>query len=81
MIIKYCLLLPVAILFMVEAQAWPSGSLATRTVLGQPIGHFYGYKIAGVFQTDAEAAPWGAKAGDFRFEDISGPAGRARWCN
>jgi TonB-linked SusC/RagA family outer membrane protein len=53
-----------------------NGSLATRTVLGQPIGHFYGYKIAGVFQTDAEAAPWGAKAGDFKFEDISGPDGK-----
>ena len=53
-----------------------NGSLATRTVLGQPIGHFYGYKVVGVFQTDAEAAPWGAQAGDFKFEDISGPEGK-----
>lgn len=53
-----------------------NGSLATRTILGQPIGHFYGYKVVGVFQTDAEAAPWDAKAGDFKFEDISGPEGK-----
>jgi TonB-linked SusC/RagA family outer membrane protein len=53
-----------------------NGSLATRTVLGQPIGHFYGYKAVGVFQTDAEAAPWGAQAGDLKFQDISGPEGK-----
>lgn len=52
-----------------------NGSLATRTVLGQPIGHFYGYQVIGVFQTNAEAAPWGATAGDFRYADISGPNG------
>jgi TonB-linked SusC/RagA family outer membrane protein len=46
-----------------------NGSLATRTVLGQPIGHFYGYQVGGIFQTDAEAAPWNAKAGDFRYVD------------
>lgn len=52
-----------------------NGSLATRTVLGQPIGQFYGYQVEGVFQTDAEAAPWNAKAGDFKFKDFSGPKG------
>lgn len=57
-------------------QGLANGSLATRTVLGQPIGHFYGYRVVGVFQTDVEAAPWGAKAGDFKFEDISGPEGK-----
>ena len=53
-----------------------NGSLATRTIVGQPIGHFYGYNVVGVFQTNAEAAPWGAQAGDFIFEDISGPDGK-----
>lgn len=57
-----------------------NGSLATRTILGEPIGHFYGYNVIGVFQTDAEAeasAPGaGLKAGDFKFEDISGPSGK-----
>jgi TonB-linked SusC/RagA family outer membrane protein len=57
-------------------QGLANGSLATRTVLGQPIGHFYGYRAIGVFQTDAEAAPWGAQAGDLIFEDISGPEGK-----
>lgn len=57
-------------------QGLANGSLATRTVLGQSIGHFYGYRAVGVFQTDAEAAPWGAQAGDLIFEDISGPEGK-----
>lgn len=52
-----------------------NGSLATRTVLGQPIGHFYGYQVIGVFQTNADAAPWGATAGDFQYADVSGSAG------
>jgi hypothetical protein len=30
--------------------------LATRTVLGEPIGEFYGYKVSGIFQTAAEVA-------------------------
>lgn len=46
----------------------------TRTIEGQPIGAFYGYQIAGVFQTDAEAASSaqageGVGAGDFMFVD------------
>lgn len=49
-----------------------NGSLATRTVLGQPIGHFFGHRVVGVFQTNAEAAPWGATAGDFKYEDVNG---------
>lgn len=53
-----------------------NGSLATRTILGQPIGHFYGYQVVGVFQTDADAAAWGAKAGDFIYADVSGADGK-----
>ncbi|WP_158798186.1 TonB-dependent receptor [Pedobacter sp. L105] len=48
------------------------GGLATRTVEGSPIGEFFGYKVAGIFQTNAEAASSGqsgAKAGDFKYVD------------
>lgn len=52
------------------------GKLATRTVVGQPIGSFYGYRIAGVFQNEAELEQYprrgGEQPGDLRFEDING---------
>jgi TonB-dependent starch-binding outer membrane protein SusC len=48
----------------------------TRTEVGQPIGYFYGYKTAGIFQSDAEVAAYGlqpnAKAGDIKFVDTNG---------
>lgn len=43
------------------------GNLTNRTIVGQPIGEFYGYKVVGIFQTDQEATASGqanAKAGD-----------------
>lgn len=52
-----------------------SGSLATRTVAGQPIGQFFGYKVAGIFQTNEEAAAsgqGGVTAGDFKYVDVNG---------
>lgn len=52
------------------------GDFATRTVIGQPIGTFYGYQVAGVFQNAEEVATlpkFGAeKPGDFRFADLNG---------
>ncbi|WP_020533088.1 SusC/RagA family TonB-linked outer membrane protein [Flexithrix dorotheae] len=52
-----------------------------RTGIGQPIGYFYGYQTAGIYQTDAEAAnalpdanSQGARAGDVIFVDNNGPA-------
>lgn len=46
------------------------------TMVGQPIGVFYGKKMIGVFNSDAEATAYGkqpfAKAGDFKFEDVDG---------
>ncbi|MDR6197633.1 TonB-dependent receptor [Siphonobacter sp. SORGH_AS_0500] len=51
-------------------------------MIGQPFGAFYGYKTAGIFQSDEEAAAYvnanqtriqpNAKAGDFRFVDTNG---------
>lgn len=48
------------------------GQLATRTIVGQPIGQFYGLQVASVFQDAAEVAASAqpnAKPGDFRFVD------------
>lgn len=47
-----------------------NGQLATITVLGQPVGEFYGYKVAGIFQQDQTSGPQpAAKAGDFQYVD------------
>jgi TonB-linked SusC/RagA family outer membrane protein len=52
-----------------------NGALATRTILGGQIGEFYGYKVAGIFQTAAEVAASAqpaAKPGDFKYVDTNG---------
>ena len=49
-----------------------NGALATRTIAGDPIGSFYGYQVAGIFQTTTEvaaSAQTGAKPGDFKYVD------------
>ncbi|SEH30650.1 SusC/RagA family TonB-linked outer membrane protein [Chryseobacterium culicis] len=51
------------------------GNSIVRLQNGQPVGSYYGYQVAGVFQTDAEAAASGqpgAKAGWFKFTDQDG---------
>ena len=56
-------------------QGIANGALATRTVQGDPIGSFFGYQVAGIFQTPAEvaaSAQTGAKPGDFRYVDQNG---------
>ncbi|MBK0381255.1 SusC/RagA family TonB-linked outer membrane protein [Mucilaginibacter segetis] len=50
------------------------GQLSTRTILGQPIGEFYGLVVDGVFQNAAEIAASkqkDAKPGDFIYKDIN----------
>ena len=73
------------------AQGYTSSIYGTEniaTIVGQPLGVFYGYKTAGVFTTDQEASAAGAKgylyltdatgahqnfyAGDMHFVDING---------
>jgi TonB-linked SusC/RagA family outer membrane protein len=52
-----------------------NGALATRTMEGRPVGEFYGYQVAGVFQNTAEVAASAqpsAKPGDFRYTDTNG---------
>ena len=51
-----------------------NGQLATRTVVGEPIGEFYGYQVTGVFQTAAQVATskqTTAKPGDFIYADTN----------
>ncbi|MGL4632734.1 MAG: SusC/RagA family TonB-linked outer membrane protein [Leadbetterella sp.] len=54
-----------------------SGETVTRTAVGQPIGQFYGYKVAGIFQTAEEvknAAFQNSRTapGDIQFQDLNG---------
>lgn len=52
------------------------GDFATRTVVGQEIGSFYGYQVAGVFQNAEELSSLpklgGEQVGDFRYADLNG---------
>ncbi len=53
-----------------------------RTVVGEPLGIFYGYKTQGIFQNQGEVSAYknkdgvviqpNAKPGDFRFADLNG---------
>lgn len=53
-----------------------NGQLVTRTEKGGPVGAFYGYKVAGVFQNEEELSSLpalrGQKVGDLRFQDLNG---------
>ncbi len=53
-----------------------TGEFATLTTIGRPIGSFYGYKVAGVYQNAEEVAQYpsqqAVKPGDLRFEDVNG---------
>jgi TonB-linked SusC/RagA family outer membrane protein len=54
----------------------PNGYLATRTVAGEPIGEFYGYKVVGVYQTQQQVTQLGTQPtaipGDFIYQDTNG---------
>jgi len=52
-----------------------NGALATRTVQGEPIGEFFGYKVTGIFQNAAQIAgspeKGTAQPGDFIYQDAN----------
>ncbi len=57
------------------------GFFSTYTVVGQPIGTYYGRNVIGIFQNQAEIDNYAvegapiqpnAKPGDFKFEDVDG---------
>ena len=48
--------------------------MATRTIVGDPIGEFYGFQVVGVFQSAADIAASkqkSAKVGDFIYQDTN----------
>ena len=51
-------------------------TITNRTVVGEPIGSFYGYQVAGVFQTqeeiDASPTLGSEEPGDLQFADTNG---------
>ncbi|MBZ5857804.1 TonB-dependent receptor [Flavihumibacter profundi] len=60
-----------------------NGSAESRTVPGMPIGSFYGYEVAGIYQSYADilaspvASSIGAyRPGDFKFKDLAGPGSK-----
>jgi TonB-linked SusC/RagA family outer membrane protein len=56
--------------------AFLNGEAATRSLVGLPLGAFYGYRVAGIFQNAEEIAAsprFGNEApGDIRFADLNG---------
>lgn len=55
------------------------GQFSTRTVVGQPIGQFFGLLVDGIFQNQAQitgSAQPNARPGDFIYRDISGSEGK-----
>ncbi|WP_055562237.1 SusC/RagA family TonB-linked outer membrane protein [Hymenobacter sp. AT01-02] len=53
-----------------------NGNVVTRSGVGTSIGEFYGYDVAGIFQTADEVAsapnqPGGKALGDLRFRDVN----------
>ena len=55
--------------------AFINGEPATRTVVGAPIGGFYGFKVEGIFQSEEEIASsprlGNEKPGDIKYADIN----------
>ncbi|MFI5137206.1 MAG: SusC/RagA family TonB-linked outer membrane protein [Sphingobacteriales bacterium] len=53
-----------------------NGALATRTIQGDPIGEFYGYKVIGIFQNQIQLNKYpqlGTEhVGDFMYQSFSG---------
>ncbi|MBS1917826.1 MAG: SusC/RagA family TonB-linked outer membrane protein [Bacteroidetes bacterium] len=62
-----------------------NGEQDSRTIAGQPVGEFYGYKVTGVFQSYADilASPVQSslgtvRPGDLKYADIAGAGGSAK---
>lgn len=53
-----------------------SGYVGSRTIVGESIGHYFGYKTAGIFQNEADLSSIPKRgpevAGDLIFEDTNG---------
>jgi TonB-linked SusC/RagA family outer membrane protein len=67
----------------IDATSQNNGEQDSRTVAGQPVGEFYGYKVKGVFQSYAqilaspvESSLGQVRPGDLIYADIGGPGGK-----
>lgn len=59
-----------------------SNNFNTRTIIGEPIGEFFGYQVIGVFQSAQDISDYkssggvvvqpNAKPGDFKYKDVNG---------
>ncbi|MCC7402284.1 MAG: TonB-dependent receptor [Chitinophagaceae bacterium] len=59
-----------------------SNNFNTRTIIGEPIGEFFGYQVIGIFQSAQDIANYkssggtmvqpNAKPGDFKYQDVNG---------
>ena len=68
--------------FLAGRRFGPPGIEISRTTVGNPIGHFYGYQTDGIFQNQAEVDAYvdsegepmqpNAAPGDFKFKDTDG---------
>jgi TonB-linked SusC/RagA family outer membrane protein len=63
----------------ISVTSYNNGSAESRSIIGQPIGSFYGYVVEGLYQSYADvlaspvASAIGAYGpGDFKFKDING---------
>ncbi len=65
---------------LLNAVGTTGGAPNTRTMVGEPIGSFYGYQVIGVFQNDEEIDAYvkgsqviqpTAQPGDFKFKDVN----------
>ncbi|HEY0655261.1 MAG TPA: TonB-dependent receptor [Chryseosolibacter sp.] len=64
-----------------KAVGTTGGATNTRTVVGQPIGHFYGFNVIGIFQSDEDVDSYtssngtviqpNALPGDFKYQDVN----------
>lgn len=60
-----------------DAPIFANGS-SSRTITGEPIGHFYGYIVDGLYQSNADIAASAPSAlgsyapGDFKYRDVDG---------
>lgn len=64
-----------------QAVGTTGGAQNTRTIVGQPIGHFFGYQVIGVFQSQEDIDSYtsgageiiqaNAAPGDFKYQDIN----------
>ncbi|HEX8040446.1 MAG TPA: SusC/RagA family TonB-linked outer membrane protein, partial [Chryseosolibacter sp.] len=64
-----------------QAVGTTGGAINTRTIVGEPIGQFYGYKVAGIFQSqedidsytssDGQVIQPNAVPGDFKYADLN----------